>query len=298
MHDIGAPRSPEAEKVREKLLADLDAFSSDFEAQERERVAQEAETQRQKKAALEEWAKAETKKREDFERTRDGASSLGETTVMRRGALDMLKKQAADRPPVENKALMRAQAVEHIHKNLQAAFQYLAEFSTELNGASPTTDRPLDFVFLKAPSPVTLSEAFCDYRPTKVGGNDVIDHVQLRYQARYTKPAIIEAVGGEVQRCGDFLKLHRVTFTFREKKKDDFGKATAGTFLLNGPIRCELVLRANYDNPAVNIELLNIGQIGTASVSMPGKDFEHELADELARFVLGVDNDFEKRLKR
>jgi len=298
MLDIGAPRSPEAEKVREKLLADLDAFSSDFEAQERERVAQEAEAERQKKAALEEWAKAETKKREDFERTRDGASSLGETTVMRRGAVDMLKKQAAERPPAENKALVRAQAIEHIHKNLQAAFQYLAEFATELNGVTPTTGNPLSFVFLKTPSPVTVSDAFVDYRPTKVDGNDVIDHVQLRYQARYTEPAIIEAVGGEVQRCGDFLKLHRVTFAFREKKKDDFGKATAGTFLLNGPIRCELVLRANYDNPAVNIELLNIGQIGTASVSMPGKDFEHELADELARFVLGVDNDFEKRLKR
>jgi len=167
-----------------------------------------------------------------------------------------------------------------------------------MNGVSPTTGRPLSFVFLKAPSPVKISDAFVDYRPTKVDGNDVIEHIQLRYKAHYTKPATIETVGGEVQRCGDFLKTHRVAFEFKEKKRDDFGKATAGTYLLNGPIRCELFLRANYDGPAVNIELLNIGQIGTTRVSLPEKEFEHELADELARLVLGVDNDFEKRLKR
>lgn len=298
MLDIGTPRSPEAEQVRQKLLADLDAFSSEFEAQERIRVAEEAEAERLKREALDAWARTETLKREEFERARSGAPGLGDTTVMRRGALDMLRKQAAERPPTENKALVRAQTIEHIHKNLQAAFQYLAEFSTELNGASPTTDRSLDFVFLKTPSPVTLSEAFCDYRPTKVDGSDVIDYIHLRFKARYTRPAKIEAVGGEVQRCGDFLKTHRVAFEFREKKKDDFGKATAGTYLLNGPMHCELILRANYEDAAVDVELLNIGQIGSARVRLPGKAFEHEMADELARMILGVDNDFEKRLKR
>jgi len=296
--DIGTPRSPEAEQVRQKLLADLDVFSTEFEAQELIRVAEEAEAERAKREALDAWARTETLKREEFERARDGASGLGETTLMRRGALDMLRKQTAERPPAENKALVRTQTIEHIHKNLQAAFQYLAEFSTELNGASPTTDRPLDFMFLKAPSAVTLSEAFCDYRPTKVDGNDVIDHIHFRYKALYTRPAIIEAVGGEVQRCGDFLKTNRVAFEFREKKKDDFGKATAGTYVLNGPIRCELVVRANYDDLAVNIDLTNIGHIGTTRVSLPGKEFHHEMADDLARMVLGVDNEFEKRLKR
>ncbi len=298
MLDIGTPRSPEAEEVRQKLLADLDVFSSEFEALERLRVAEEAEAERMKREALDAWARTETLKREEFDRARDGTSALGETTIMRRGALDMLRKQAAERPPAENKAMVRAQANEHIHKNLQAAFQYLAEFSTELNGAAPTTGRPLSFVFLKAPSPVTISDAFCDYRPIKVAGSDVIDHIHLRFKAHYTRPAIIEAVGGEVQRCGEFLKTHRVGFEFREKKKDDFGKPTAGTYLLNGSIHCELLLRANYDEPAVNIELMNIGQIGTARVSLEGKAFEHEMADDLARMVLGVDNDFEQRLKR
>jgi serine/threonine protein kinase len=290
-------RAPLEEKVREKLLKDLDAFSADFEAQERARVAREADEQRKKKEALDAWARAEARKREEFERVRE--SPLGQdTTSIRRGALDMLKKQAAERPPSEDKQRVRMEAVDHIHKNLQTAFQYLAEFSTELNGVTPTTGRPLGFLFLKSPSPVTLSDAFVDYRPTKIDGKDVIDHIHLRFQARYIKPARIEAVGGEVQRCGEFLKKHRVAFDFEERRKDDFGKPTAGAYLLNGPIRCELVLRADYDNPAVNVELLNVGQIGSARASLPGKEFVHELADDLARLVLGVDNAFEKRLRR
>jgi len=288
-------RAPLEEKVREKLLSDLDAFSADFEAQERERVAREAEAQRKKKEALEAWSRTEQMKREAFERARQGAP---DATAARRGALDMLKQQAATRPPAEDKARAKAEAIEHIHKNLQAAFQYLAEFSTELNGVTPTTGRALECNYLKAPSQVVLSDAFIDYRPTKVNGKDVIDNVQLRFQARYIKPAKFDTVGGEVQRSGDFLKRHRVTFEFQESKVDDFGKPTAGSYSLVGPIRCELVLRADYDNPTVTVEVMNIGEIGIARATLPGKEFMHEMADDLARLVLGVDNEFEKRLKR
>ncbi|MCG6952625.1 MAG: serine/threonine protein kinase [Betaproteobacteria bacterium] len=290
-------RGPLEEKVREKLLADLDSFSSDFETQERERVAREAAELRKKKEALDEWAKAEARKREDFDRTREGP--LGpDTTAIRRGALELLKRQAAERGPLEDKVRVRAETIDHIHKNLQTAFQYLAEFSTEMNGVTPTTGRPLEFLFLKSPSPVTLSDAFCDYRPAKVDGKDVIDHIQMRFRARYIKPTQIETVGGEVQRCGDFLKKHRVPFEFEETKKDDFGKSMAGTYVLNGPIRCEVVLRADYDNAAVHVELLNVGRIGSSRTTLAGKEFVHEIADDLARLVLGVDNAFEKRLKR
>jgi len=290
-------RGPLEEKVREKLLSDLDAFSADFESQERDRVAREAAELRKKKAALDEWAKAEARKRADFDRTREGP--LGpDTTAIRRGALELLKRQAAERGPLEDKARVRAETIDHIHKNLQTAFQYLAEFSTELNGVTPTTGRPLEFLFLRSPSQVTLSDAFCDYRPTKVDGKDVIDHIQMRFRARYVKPTQIETVGGEVQRCGDFLRKHRVPFEFEETKKDDFGKPMAGTYTLNGPIRCEVVLRADYDIPAVHVELLNVGRIGSARTTLAGKDFAHELADDLARLVLGVDNEFEKRLRR
>jgi len=290
-------RGPLEEKVREKLLADLDSFSSDFETQERERVAREAAELRKKKEALDEWAKAEARKREDFDRTREGP--LGpDTTAIRRGALELLKRQAAERGPLADKARVRAETIDHIHKNLQTAFQYLAEFSTEMNGVTPTTGRPLEFLFLRSPSPVTLSDAFCDYRPAKVDGKDVIDHIQMRFRARYIKPTQIETVGGEVQRCGDYLKKHRVQFEFEETKKDDFGKPMAGTYVLNGPIRCEVVLRADYDNAAVHVELLNVGRIGSSRTTLTGKEFVHEIADDLARLVLGVDNAFEKRLTR
>jgi predicted Ser/Thr protein kinase len=291
-------RAPLEEKVREKLLSDLDAFSADFEAQERERVEREAEAQRKKKEALEAWSRTEAMKREAFERARQAASASPDSTAARRGALDMLKQQAASRPPAQDKAREKAEAIEHIHKNLQATFQYLAEFSTELNGVTPTTGRPLECNYLKSPSQVVLSDAFIDYRPTKVNGKDVIDNVQLRYQARYIKPAKFDTVGGEVQRSGDFLKKHRVAFEFEESKVDDFGKPTAGSYALNGPIRCELVLRADYENPAVTVERMNIGEIGIARATLPGKEFVHEMADDLARLVLGVDNDFEKRFRR
>ena len=79
-------RAPLEEKVREKLLSDLDAFSADFETQERQRVESEAEALRKKKEALEAWSRTEQLKREEFERARL-AQSPDNTAA--RGALDM-----------------------------------------------------------------------------------------------------------------------------------------------------------------------------------------------------------------
>jgi len=58
---------------------------------------------------------------------------------------------------------------------------------------------------------------------------------------------------------------------------------------------CEVEIRADYEALAVTIDVTNVRRIGKVRGRLPATVVA-EMADELARYALGVDADFAKRL--
>jgi hypothetical protein len=212
-------------------------------------------------------------------------------------ALDMLRKQAANRPAAED-PVRRAQAKALLSKNLRSSLHYLAEFAKELNAVLPSTEGPYGFIHLQQAPHMVLSNAFADYRMRKVDGDDVCDHVFLNYQARYARPAEVDVAGPDIEHCRRFLGMSRVPFEFSATKKNDFGVPLSGKFTLSGAIPCEITIRADYDAHAVLIELLNVGKIGTGHCRVAPDAFDERFADEIAKHALGSENEFAKHLTR
>jgi hypothetical protein len=77
--------------------------------------------------------------------------------------------------------------------------------------------------------------------------------------------------------------------------KNDFGQVMKAVFTITGGPKCEVVMRADYDNYAVRIDLDNVRQPGRRQGRIALAEFG-DLADELARYILGADDDFERRL--
>ena len=57
------------------------------------------------------------------------------------------------------------------------------------------------------------------------------------------------------------------------------------------------VIRADYDKSSVEIELVNVRRPGRARCRLESKTLD-DVVDDLARYVLGVDDDFGKILNR
>ena len=72
--------------------------------------------------------------------------------------------------------------------------------------------------------------------------------------------------------------------------------ATDATFVLNGKISCQIEIHADYSNLAVNIELVNVRKYGTRRHRVQADKFK-DVGDDLARYILGVDDDFERFFK-
>jgi len=277
------------------LLADLDAFSRKLDEEQKAHERVEAEQQRRReeeearrKAEAEQARQAQAQRKPEVENQSEGR---------RFAALDMLRKQAASRPAAEDPA-RRAEAKALLSKNLRSAMHYLAEFAKELNAVLPNTEGPYEFIYLQQAPHMVLSNAFADYRMRKLDGDEVCDHVFLKYQARYAQPAAMDVAGADLEHCRRMLSMSHVPVEFSASKKNDFGQAVSGKFTLSGAIPCEIYIRADYDAPAVLIEVLNVGRIGTGHCRLAPEAFNERVADEIGKYVLGSTNEFAKLLTR
>jgi hypothetical protein len=124
----------------------------------------------------------------------------------------------------------------------------------------------------------------------------VCDYVYLKYQARYEQPATMSVTGSDVELCRRMLSLASVPFEFSASRKNDFGHALSGTFTVSGPIPCEVTLRADYDAPAVLIEVLNVGRLGPGRCRLSPETFDERVADEIAKYALASPNEFARLL--
>lgn len=289
--DASAPGAPEPD-----LLASLDAFSRKVDEEQRAHERAEAEQRRRKE-------EEEARRKAEAERARQ-AQAPRKPEVENQGegrpfaALEMLRKQAASRPAGDDTALRRAQAKPLLNKTLLSSMHYLAEFAKELNAVLPTTETTYGLAFLQQGPQMVLSKAFADYRVRKIDGDEVCDYVYLIYHARYAQPAAVDVTGTDIEYCRRFLSMSRIPFEFSASKKNDFGQAVSGTFTLSEAIPCEIYIRADYDAPAVVIELLNVGRLGAGRCLLAPEAFDVRVADEIAKHVLGSRNEFAKLVTR
>ena len=294
-----AASKPLPEKKGIELNLDLDTFSRNFDAEEKARQHLEEEARRKKEGDLRRWRETEERKLQSFESKSPGsgaASTTGADTGSRRGALDMLKK-ATTNAPEDASGAGKAKADAALDKSMRAALQYLAEIARELNSINPTSGRPYDYVFLGQLPAVKLCNAFADLRSRKINGKDHGDHLFFRFRIQPTPPAKVTMLGADIARLHEYLKTWDVPFGAKTEAKSDFGQETRVVFTISAPLPCEVNIRANYDEPSVEIELVNVRHPGRFRCRLEPKKFD-EVVDDLARYVLGVDDDFDKVLNR
>ncbi len=272
------------------LLDDLDEFTRRYDLEEQARLRAAEEERRKKEEQMRRWQEEEARKRAAYERERQAGEA-----ARRLGAVEMLRKQGALQPRREDPAAARAKAMAKLDQDLRAATQYLAEFAKELNDVAPATGAPYDFLYLGRVAAATLSEAWCDSRPRRVEGKDYCEHVLLRFRVSPQPPARVTLQTADIPRFEQYLKAMKAAYDLRVDARSDFGEATRATFSVRSGLLCEVEIRADYEALAVTIDATNVRRIGKVRGRIPAAAVT-EMADELARYALGVDSNFAKRL--
>ncbi|MBV9189506.1 MAG: hypothetical protein JOZ85_03425 [Betaproteobacteria bacterium] len=210
-------------------------------------------------------------------------------------ALEALRKQAEQRAKVEDPQVVRAKAIEALNKEMRDVSQYLAQIGGEISSVKPQAGMPYEVLFF-GKIPVMLSNAWVDSRPRKVDGLDCCECVSMRYQVNPESPAKATLLAGDIAQTEQTLKMLGAEYQMTVEQKNDFGQARKASFTIKGKILNEIEILADYTNLAVNVELINLWKPGKRRHRIPAASFK-DIGDEVARYILGVDKDFEARLK-
>jgi hypothetical protein len=276
----------------------LDVFSKEFEKQQQETLRAEAAERLRKEEEIQRWAAAEEKRRQEFEREREAKTGVTQAGTRKSAAFDLLKQKAAGKSAaISADQTKKVAAVAILDERLRAAFRYLSEFTTMLNEANPVSDGRQGVMFFGDRTGMILGEGFTDMRTRDLHGKSCADYVTFKYRVRFEKPEKLEIVGQEALRVQERLKTLGVQHEFAAVK-NDLGQVVRATFVLSGPFPCQAVLRADYDEPGFNVELVNVRHHGPAKLRLAADELNDEVLDEFGTWVLGADEAFERFLKR
>jgi hypothetical protein len=174
---------------------------------------------------------------------------------------------------------------------MRTALQYLTEFGKEMNAHEPHAGAPYEFIYVgKLPS-VTLTQASVGNRTLKLpAGKELCAQVQFRFCVRPAEQPKFMLLGEDIGRCEQYLKTLRVEFQQRARNND---RERPVQFVVTGPLPCEVNIRADYEATTATVELINVRGFGRFTVRLDTETFKDAI-DDLARYVLGVDEDFKK----
>ncbi len=215
--------------------------------------------------------------------------------IRRLSALEALRKQAEGRAKQEDPAIVRAKAIDALDKEMREVSQYLGQIGGEISNVKPQTGLPYEVLFL-GKMPVTLANAWVDSRPRRVEGQECCERIYIRYQVNPEPPVKVTLLGGDIAQLEQILKSLGAEYQMTVEQKNDFGQARKASFLVKGKLLAEIEILADYTNLAVNLELTTVRRHGKHRHRIPADKFR-EVGDELARYILGVDDDFERFLK-
>jgi hypothetical protein len=293
------PPSPEDEKASTQLLGEMDRFTRNFDREEQARIRAEQEAAARKEASLHSWGLSEERKREQFDLQREaggGTNPDSSQTLRRTGALDAIRKQSAGQAPKEDKSAARAKAVAALDESLRAAHKYLTQLVREVNTVNPASGRPYEFVYLGKLPAVKLSQATINDLANYVDGKSVFEQLALRFRVTPSAPATARVSGEDIRRCKQYLQSLQVEHKAQAEARNKAGMVTRALFTVSGSLPCEINLRGDYTSMAVLIELVNVRRTGRVQARVPGA-LLGDVVDDLARYAIGADDDFEKVLK-
>ncbi len=292
---------PPSQNISDQLLGDLDNFSRQFDEQEQalKQAAEAEEAARKAREAEEAARRAETERQRMAAEAAAAAAAAAAKNVSapRGGALDALRKQAATTGPRIDPAMERARAMLALDQDLQATYRYLAQFAAEANAVHPASSGAYEYPYLGKIPVMTLSEIWCDTRPAIIEEKSYTGYISLRYKVAPQPPLQVRLQRDDIPFYVEFLKPHKTEYDFNVEAKNDFGQTLRGVLIVKGTFPCEVMIHGDYTAMGARVEVLNMRRYGKWQCRVPGAEVK-DLGDELARYMLGVDDDFGKRLQK
>lgn len=190
------------------------------------------------------------------------------------------------RPPEE--------ALRELDRRMWKAFKWLDEAIGHLEVIRPAIahDYKLGEVFTIA-SP-QFDHGFLSFRRKALGGQEVVEHVELFYRLAGPQPIELKVAPGGANAIDDRLRAAQIKFQYRTEQ-DENRIVRHGIFTIIPAVTAFIKLLPDYRRQTVEVTLRNVDRFETVALEFTADKFDEAALEDLVRLILGEDNAFLRR---
>ena len=271
---------PDMQKHMEKLLADLDTFSTNFDEESRK---------------LEETARLVWEERERAEReaSQPKPEETSTPAAPKSALIAKLQEQAKAKTQstVAPSIGPAMEAVQALNAKMREAHAYLTDFVKEFNAATPAFAGKLSLAFLGNLPAMTLGGGAVDYRTVKINDKEVIDHLSLTYRMTSDEKARVTLNKEEARALKNQLERNELKFEEKEVSQM-FQKVPRVAIAVDCKLVARVRIRADYNAQVVEFLCQNAASIGAAKFRVAAAKFGEDAIEEFGKRLIGLPNRF------
>jgi hypothetical protein len=206
---------------------------------------------------------------------------------LRRQSDALRDEQGSTRRPQED-------AIKEIDRRLWRAFKWIDEALSHLEVIRPHVAH--DFAI---PGVVTIASprydrGFVSYRRKPLGGQDVIDHVELFYRLDGGVPIEIRVQASAAASTEERLRGAHLQFDY-QTEQDASRAVRFGRFSVTPAVTASVRFEPDYRRQVVDVTLRNVDRFESVCLEFGGEAIDEVVLEDLLRFILGEANTFLRR---
>jgi len=215
----------------------------------------------------------------------DKAGSLLSTL---RAQSEALRAQGVTaRPPIEV-------TQREMDRRLWRAFRWLEEALNHLEVIHPAVGHRFHLGNLLHVDRPQFERGFVTYRRRAVGGQELLEHVELFYNLRGSEPIALRvnpAAAGSVEE-----RLRSSTLPFHYQTEQDERRVVRhGVFTVTPAIAASVRFQPDYRELTIDVTLHNVDRFEPVSLAFEGPSLDETALEDLLRLILGESNTFLRR---
>lgn len=205
--------------------------------------------------------------------------------------LDRLRKQSDAVRASETPRRSTEEILLDIDQRLWRAYRWLDEALAHLSVIKPVVAHEFRVENLFTLSGLKLEQGFVSYRRRHLGGQDLLDYVEMFYRLIGQKPLAVKVPPSAVGAVETRLRNAAIPFRY-EAQQDERKVITSGTFTVTPAVTASVRFDPDYRGHEIGVRLSNVDRFESVHLEFKPERFDEAALEELVRLVLGESNAF------
>lgn len=186
------------------------------------------------------------------------------------------------------------EALAHIDRVMWRAFRWLDEALGHLEVIQPQVGHRFTIPNIVTVERPQYERGFVSYRRKAIGGQELIEHIEVFYRLVSPEPIIVRVHPGSAVTVEERLRTSTLPYQY-DTEKDERRVVRNGVFRITPAIAANIRFEPHYQAQTVEVVLRNVDRFESVALEFQPDKLDEEALEDLVKLILGDRSTFLRR---